>query len=158
MPGCLPLSVCALLCVRRNGAPYPAKRPGLSAPLRSLPRPHTHTRAHTHTHTQERKPGDEQVAWVQSQTTFAVLHLEDDGSWAVRVAKQKIWVGGVSYELQVSRPSGAPTRPSPGRPCTWTPVHLCRASRSVRDGCSGLLGAVPCPARLEVCLFFRVKC
>lgn len=49
---------------------------------------------------QERKPGDEQVAWVQSQTTFAVLHREDDGSWAVRVAKQKIWVGGVSYELQ----------------------------------------------------------
>ena len=37
---------------------------------------------------------------MQSQTTFAVLHREEDGSYAVRVAKQKIWVEGVSYELQ----------------------------------------------------------
>ena len=47
------------------------------------------------------RPGAEQQPWVQSQTTFAVLHREDDGSWAVRTAKQKIWVEGISYELQV---------------------------------------------------------
>jgi E3 ubiquitin-protein ligase MGRN1 len=39
--------------------------------------------------------------WVQSQTSFAALHPEEDGTYAVRVAKQKIWVDGVSYELQV---------------------------------------------------------
>ena len=49
----------------------------------------------------ERRPGAEQQPWVQSQTTFAVLHREEDGSFAVRTAKQKIWVEGVSYELQV---------------------------------------------------------
>ncbi len=38
---------------------------------------------------------------MQSQTTFAALHREEDGSYSVRVAKQKIWVDGVSYELQV---------------------------------------------------------
>lgn len=47
------------------------------------------------------RPGAEQQPWVQSQTTFAVLHREDDGSFAVRTTKQKIWVEGVSYELQV---------------------------------------------------------
>ena len=47
-----------------------------------------------------RRPGAEQQAWVQSQTTFAALHREEDGSWGVRCAKQKIWVEGVSYELQ----------------------------------------------------------
>ena len=48
-----------------------------------------------------RRPGGEQQPWVQSQTTFAVLHREEDGSFAVRAVKQKIWVEGVSYELQV---------------------------------------------------------
>lgn len=48
-----------------------------------------------------RRPGGEQQPWVQSQTTFAVLHREEDGSYAVRAVKQKIWVEGVSYELQV---------------------------------------------------------
>lgn len=46
-------------------------------------------------------PGAEQKVWVQSQTTFAMLHREEDGSFGVRVVKQKIWVDGVSYELQV---------------------------------------------------------
>jgi len=46
-------------------------------------------------------PGGEQQPWVQSQTTFAVLHREEDGAYAVRAVKQKIWVEGVSYELQV---------------------------------------------------------
>ena len=45
-------------------------------------------------------PGAEQQPWAQSQTTFAALHKEEDGSWSVRVLKQKIWVEGTSYELQ----------------------------------------------------------
>jgi E3 ubiquitin-protein ligase MGRN1 len=45
-------------------------------------------------------PGAEQQTWAQSQTTFAALHKEEDGSWSVRVLKQKIWVDGTSYELQ----------------------------------------------------------
>jgi hypothetical protein len=45
-------------------------------------------------------PGAEQQSWAQSQTTFAALHKEEDGSWSVRVLKQKIWVDGTSYELQ----------------------------------------------------------
>lgn len=49
---------------------------------------------------QELRPGAEQKGWVQSQTTFAALHREEDGSFAVRAIKQKIWVEGVSYELQ----------------------------------------------------------
>lgn len=38
---------------------------------------------------------------MQSQTTFASLGKGEDGEWEVRVLKQKIWVDGVSYELQV---------------------------------------------------------
>ena len=38
---------------------------------------------------------------MQSQTTFAVLGKGEDGEFEVRVLKQKIWVEGVSYELQV---------------------------------------------------------
>lgn len=60
-------------------------------------------------------PGAEQQTWAQSQTTFAALHKEEDGSWSVRVLKQKIWVDGTSYELQEiygleqagKRPTGA---------------------------------------------------
>jgi hypothetical protein len=48
----------------------------------------------------ELSPGGEQPGWAQSQTTFAALRREEDGSWGVRVLKQKIWVEGVSYELQ----------------------------------------------------------
>jgi E3 ubiquitin-protein ligase MGRN1 len=53
---------------------------------------------------QDLRPGSEQATWVQSQTTFATLHREEDGSFSVRVVKQKIWVEGVSYELQVPLP------------------------------------------------------
>lgn len=49
---------------------------------------------------EELVPGAEQQSWAQSQTTFAALHKEEDGSWSVRVLKQKIWVDGTSYELQ----------------------------------------------------------
>ena len=38
---------------------------------------------------------------MQSQTTFAALGKGEDGEYEVRVLKQKIWVDGISYELQV---------------------------------------------------------
>lgn len=46
------------------------------------------------------KEGSAQPLWVQSQTTFATIVYEDDEHWKVKVNKQKIWVAGVSYELQ----------------------------------------------------------
>ena len=54
---------------------------------------------------EELTPGEAQKPWVQSQTTFAAIVRErdqDSGSttWSARVLKQKIWVEGVSYELQ----------------------------------------------------------
>ena len=45
-------------------------------------------------------PGGEQKDWVQSQTTYATIKHEDDGGWTIKVLKQKIWVEGISYELQ----------------------------------------------------------
>eukprot|EP00883_Tetradesmus_obliquus_P014521 jgi/Sobl393_1/7589/SZX64469.1 len=39
-------------------------------------------------------------AWVQAQTTYAKLRKDDEGHWRLQILKQKIWVGGVSYELQ----------------------------------------------------------
>ncbi len=50
---------------------------------------------------QELTPGRPQQSWVQSQTTFAALGKGEDGDYEVRVLKQKIWVDGISYELQV---------------------------------------------------------
>lgn len=38
--------------------------------------------------------------WVQSQTTFASIAKDEEGRPVCRVQKQKIWVEGVSYELQ----------------------------------------------------------
>lgn len=49
---------------------------------------------------QELSAGGPQRVWVQSQTTFAQLSKEEEGKFAVRPLKQKIWVEGVSYELQ----------------------------------------------------------
>jgi hypothetical protein len=65
---------------------------------------------------EELKPGGDQASWIQSQTTFAELHKEDEhngttnssssssnnGSdrYVARILKQKIWVQGTSYELQ----------------------------------------------------------
>ena len=37
---------------------------------------------------------------TQTQTTYATLLKKEDGSYDVQVVKQKIWVEGVSYELQ----------------------------------------------------------
>lgn len=84
-----------------------------------------------------RSPGAEQQPWVQSQTTFAVLHREEDGSFAVRTTKQKIWVEGVSYELQVRQGGCAQQGPGIGLgvglglDCA---VHLkCRGATAVVD-------------------------
>jgi hypothetical protein len=48
----------------------------------------------------ELPPGAPLPHWVQSQTTYARLVQESDGSMALRVIKQKIWVRGEAYELQ----------------------------------------------------------
>ena len=48
---------------------------------------------------QDLESGAPQSPWVQSQTTFVSL-VEEDGVWLPRVKKQKIWVEGISYELQ----------------------------------------------------------
>ncbi|KAK9828418.1 hypothetical protein WJX81_006069 [Elliptochloris bilobata] len=52
---------------------------------------------------QELEVGAGQKSWVQSQTTFAALARDEHagpGGLRARVLKQKIWVEGVSYELQ----------------------------------------------------------
>eukprot|EP00878_Enallax_costatus_P002146 GHUV01002314.1.p1 GENE.GHUV01002314.1~~GHUV01002314.1.p1 ORF type:complete len:365 (+),score=80.41 GHUV01002314.1:265-1359(+) len=38
--------------------------------------------------------------WIQAQTTYAKLKKDDEGHWGLQIIKQKIWVGGTSYELQ----------------------------------------------------------
>jgi hypothetical protein len=49
---------------------------------------------------QELEVGQAQKVWVQSQTTFAALARHEEGHYMCKVLKQKIWVEGVSYELQ----------------------------------------------------------
>lgn len=44
--------------------------------------------------------GTKLETWTQSQTTYATLNRKDDGGWGITPVKQKIWVDGVSYELQ----------------------------------------------------------
>ncbi|GFH08487.1 zinc finger protein, RING-type [Haematococcus lacustris] len=46
------------------------------------------------------EPGSELPHWVQTQTTYARVLREEDGSLGLRVVKQKIWVKGEAYELQ----------------------------------------------------------
>eukprot|EP00884_Botryococcus_braunii_P018074 jgi/Botrbrau1/4950/Bobra.0122s0028.1 len=46
------------------------------------------------------QPGAPQKLCVQSQTTYAVILRDDEGKLIPKVVKQKIWVKGVSYELQ----------------------------------------------------------
>lgn len=48
----------------------------------------------------ELEPGCATPTWVQSQTTYASLVKEEDGTWEARPIRQKIWVENVSYELQ----------------------------------------------------------
>ena len=38
--------------------------------------------------------------WAQAQSTYARLRRDDEGGWSLQILKQKIWVSGVSYELQ----------------------------------------------------------
>ena len=45
--------------------------------------------------------GGEVPLWVQSQTTFARLQRQENGSWTASNVTQKIWVKGSLYELQV---------------------------------------------------------
>ena len=47
----------------------------------------------------ELEPGSPTPTWVQSQTTYAYL-IKDGNKWELRIVKQKIWVDGISYELQ----------------------------------------------------------
>lgn len=49
---------------------------------------------------QELEVGQQQKVWVQSQTTFASVVKNEEGQHVCKVLKQKIWVEGVSYELQ----------------------------------------------------------
>mmetsp|Transcript_10892 Transcript_10892/g.18893 ORF Transcript_10892/g.18893 Transcript_10892/m.18893 type:complete len:397 (-) Transcript_10892:1559-2749(-) len=46
------------------------------------------------------EPGCALPPWVQSQTTYAKVIKDEDGTLHLRVLKQKIWVKGESYELQ----------------------------------------------------------
>eukprot|EP00232_Nephroselmis_pyriformis_P001147 CAMPEP_0182913596 /NCGR_PEP_ID=MMETSP0034_2-20130328/38122_1 /TAXON_ID=156128 /ORGANISM="Nephroselmis pyriformis, Strain CCMP717" /LENGTH=335 /DNA_ID=CAMNT_0025050323 /DNA_START=115 /DNA_END=1118 /DNA_ORIENTATION=+ len=45
-------------------------------------------------------PGSPLETWVQAQSTYAKIFAKEDGGLGVRMLKQKIWVEGVSYELQ----------------------------------------------------------
>lgn len=49
---------------------------------------------------QELEPGGPQKTWVQSQTTIVEIAKDTDGAFIPHVLKQKIWVEGISYELQ----------------------------------------------------------
>lgn len=49
---------------------------------------------------QELVPGEPQKLWVQSQSTYAVILRDDEGKLVPKTVKQKIWVEGISYELQ----------------------------------------------------------
>ena len=49
---------------------------------------------------QELEVGQKQQVWIQSQTTFACVAKNEEGQYMCKVLKQKIWVEGISYELQ----------------------------------------------------------
>jgi len=61
--------------------------------------PHPHTPKQTPTHPQL-EVGGPFALWSQAQTTYAKLKQDEHGEWQIQVLKQKIWVKGVSYELQ----------------------------------------------------------
>jgi hypothetical protein len=72
------------LCVRLETVPTPPADAAAAAAGRALPEP----------------AGCSLPQWVQAQTTYASLVPDAHGGWNVRVIKQRIWVDGVSYELQ----------------------------------------------------------
>lgn len=81
---------------------------------------------------QELRPGTAQKVWVQSQTTFAVLVKDEEGHWCARVLKQKIWVEGVSYELQeiygMQTSASIPSGVRPGSSSFPSPPHIPQTS------------------------------
>lgn len=68
----------------------------------------------------ELTPGGPQKVWVQSQTTFATLHKNEEGQWEANKLKQKIMVNGISYELQSIYGMDQTDKKKEGRP---TPVQ-----------------------------------
>ena len=71
------------LCIRLETIP-PPRGEAAAAAARVLPEP----------------AGAALPPWAQAQTTYALLTAGEGGAWNVRVVKQRIWVEGVSYELQ----------------------------------------------------------
>ncbi|KAF5838659.1 hypothetical protein DUNSADRAFT_2423 [Dunaliella salina] len=129
------------------------------------------------------QPGCELPHWVQSQSTYAKLVTEEDGSIGIRVLEQKIWVRGESYELQeiygMDQAQGAATSANPASPhqtggfedyegneciiCMSAPRNTaaipCR-HMSMCDGCAGALKAQSskCPVcRTEIDSFLHIK-
>ena len=47
-------------------------------------------------------PGSKLPKWIQCQTTYASLLKQGPLAFSAKVSKQKIWVEGMRYELQVS--------------------------------------------------------
>eukprot|EP00239_Pterosperma_sp_CCMP1384_P007553 CAMPEP_0197855160 /NCGR_PEP_ID=MMETSP1438-20131217/26106_1 /TAXON_ID=1461541 /ORGANISM="Pterosperma sp., Strain CCMP1384" /LENGTH=339 /DNA_ID=CAMNT_0043470165 /DNA_START=251 /DNA_END=1271 /DNA_ORIENTATION=- len=66
-------------------------------------------------------PGSALPLWVQAQTTYANITKNSEGEYSVRVLKQKIWVEGVSYELQeiygIDQSSGSNSADDVGKEC-----------------------------------------
>eukprot|EP00243_Klebsormidium_subtile_P004441 TRINITY_DN18421_c0_g1_i1.p1 TRINITY_DN18421_c0_g1~~TRINITY_DN18421_c0_g1_i1.p1 ORF type:complete len:384 (-),score=32.16 TRINITY_DN18421_c0_g1_i1:336-1487(-) len=66
-------------------------------------------------------PGAKLPRWVQSQTTYATIIKQEDGGYKIKVLRQKIWVDGVSYELQeiygIESNSGATSETDHGKEC-----------------------------------------
>mmetsp|Transcript_23001 Transcript_23001/g.74959 ORF Transcript_23001/g.74959 Transcript_23001/m.74959 type:complete len:331 (-) Transcript_23001:101-1093(-) len=69
--------------IETTGAP-PAEGSAEASQTRVLPEP----------------AGSPLPTWAQTQTTYATLTEREDGTLSIQVVKQKIWVEGVSYELQ----------------------------------------------------------
>ena len=92
-------------------------------------------------------------ARAQAQTTFASVEKTPGASaFAVSVLKQKIWVDGVSYELQEIFGSGTAR---PGRRRTPTSAGRRRREREVRDLHDGAADtALPCR---HMCMCARAR-
>jgi hypothetical protein len=127
-------------------------------------------------------PGEPLPQWVQAQTTYARLKAEDDGSWGIAVLKQKIWVKGISYELQeiygmeqnransavpaIGTPASVPVEDIDGRECVIcmsaerdTTVLPCRHMCMCQDCASALKTQTnKCPiCRNEITSLLHIK-
>jgi len=66
--------------------------------------------------TQELTPGGPQKVWVQSQTTFATLHKNEDGEWEVQPCQlRSLPLAGTSSTPLASM---GPHEPDPRAPLT----------------------------------------